>query len=238
MDDVPATQPDVLPPVTLSDRATRIRALSATTQSLILEIGRELIAAQGEFSSRAVFDAWIEAEFAWSVRTAWRFMAVTRAFGGHEAVELDDLSIDMGALIKLARPSVTPAQREFVVDVARETGARIDMAEAERLVQVAIAAERARLETELYKGAEGRNEAVKAEVERILAKAASRNPEAEERAKEAQRCIKAIQTLISMPPPDLVAASLNPTQRLTALEFCEPLSEWLGSLAKSIEQDE
>ena len=66
--------------ITLADRANRIRQLQADVQRGIIQIGEELIAAKQEVG-HGNWSQWLDKEFAWSDRTARRFMAVAERFG-------------------------------------------------------------------------------------------------------------------------------------------------------------
>lgn len=66
--------------ITLTQRADRIRSLQADVQRGIIQIGEELIAAKEQIG-HGNWSHWLDKEFAWSERTARRFMAVAERFG-------------------------------------------------------------------------------------------------------------------------------------------------------------
>lgn len=71
---------DETSPVTLDQRADKIRRLQADVQRGMIEIGLELIAAKAEIG-HGKWTAWLETEFDWTDRTARYFMAVAERFG-------------------------------------------------------------------------------------------------------------------------------------------------------------
>ena len=116
--------------VTLAQRADRIRRLQADVQRGIINIGLELIAAK-EQCGHGNWAAWIEAEFAWTQRTANNFMRVAERFGKLENVFQFQPST-LQAMLKLP----AGAEQEFI-DAQAAVGKPLEKLSA-RQVQEAV----------------------------------------------------------------------------------------------------
>lgn len=82
----------------LEERAQRIRSMLEQTA---IGVGRELIAAKQEHPGR--FMAWVADEVGYSIDTAERLMAVTRAFEGADEAMMAALPTATSALYELQR---------------------------------------------------------------------------------------------------------------------------------------
>jgi hypothetical protein len=90
--------------------AARKRAAS------LLDVGRRLLDAKRRLG-HGRFGDWVRAEFAWSERTAQRWMAVARRL---KSVKVSDLeAVSPTVLYGLASPSTPPAVRADVLEAAR-----------------------------------------------------------------------------------------------------------------------
>ena len=116
-------------------RAERIRNLVNATRCLIIEVGRELVAAKAEMP-HGEWLPWLEREFGWSEPTATRYMRIAKAFEPFKSCRLQDLegiSITGEALYLLSAPTVSTKAREEAVDQA-EKGKRITLKEAKQMI--------------------------------------------------------------------------------------------------------
>jgi hypothetical protein len=86
----------------LDEAAQRVREHSKRTVESVITIGRELQMCRQALGSGEAFDAWIEEEFAWSRRTAYKFMQLAERGAQYARPEF---TLDLSALYLLARPS-------------------------------------------------------------------------------------------------------------------------------------
>ena len=94
--------------ITLAQRADHIRSLQADVQRGIIQIGFELIAAKEQIG-HGNWSNWLDKEFAWSERTALRFMAVAERFGKTDNVVRFQPSV-LQAMLALPKG----AEEEFI----------------------------------------------------------------------------------------------------------------------------
>jgi len=93
---------------TLRDGRWRaIRVLGRRVAGDIVEIGNRLIAARPD-CEHGEWLPWLDKEFGWGERTAYRYMAVAEKFGA-KLVTVTTLDIDEGALYLLSGPTVPEA---------------------------------------------------------------------------------------------------------------------------------
>lgn len=123
----------------LDAHAQRIRDLVNVARGCIIEIGRELIEAK-TMIGHGGWLPWLDREFGWSDETARKYMRVAEAFQIPTRLGFEGLTIDATALYYLSAPSVPDAVREEVIEQA-ETGKRITIEEAERMVADRVAKE-------------------------------------------------------------------------------------------------
>ena len=110
--------------------AARLHELNKRQRFLIVEIGQELIAAKDRLG-HGQWLPWLEAEFAWSDRTARSYMQVAQAFGAKSEI----ISVlPPTTLYKLAAPS-TPSQVRDVVVGQLEAGASPSTRDIEKLIR-------------------------------------------------------------------------------------------------------
>lgn len=83
----------------------------------IWEIGRMLNDVQSKLQ-RGQFDEWIEAEFDWSRRTAYKFISVYKRFDN--SVNLEEINIATSALYLLAAESTPEEVRQQFIQKAKE----------------------------------------------------------------------------------------------------------------------
>ncbi|NCC37075.1 MAG: DUF3102 domain-containing protein, partial [Chloroflexia bacterium] len=94
--------------IVVQQRTGEIKGLMRKAAQDIIDIGQKLIDVNGRLPG-AQFDAWLSAEFAWSRRTAFNFIGVTRQFGSANFA-LDHVA--PSALYLLAAPSTPDEARE------------------------------------------------------------------------------------------------------------------------------
>ena len=94
--------------ITLAQRADHIRSLQADVQRGIIQIGFEFIAAKEQIG-HGNWSNWLDKEFAWSERTARRFMAVAERFGKTDNVVRFQPSV-LQAMLALPKG----AEEEFI----------------------------------------------------------------------------------------------------------------------------
>ncbi|QHO73640.1 hypothetical protein ACH79_14280 [Bradyrhizobium sp. CCBAU 051011] len=91
----------------LGRRVERIKSIEKGTLSSIVEIGRELIAAEAE-CEHGEWASWLKTNFSWSVRTALRYRKVAEFCTACDAgaygpeVTLGDMDISLSALYFVA----------------------------------------------------------------------------------------------------------------------------------------
>ena len=83
----------------------------------IWEIGRSLSEVQSKLK-RGQFDEWLETEFDWSRRTAYKFISVYKRFD--RSINLEEINIATSALYLLAAESTPAAIREEFIQKAQE----------------------------------------------------------------------------------------------------------------------
>ena len=109
-----------------------IRALMKRTAQDIIEIGQKLKEVK-QLLGHGRFGDWLEAEFAWTERTARRFMNVASQFGS-QSHSLSDLDVAPTALYLLAAPSTPVPAREEALSRAN-AGESITYTAAKELKQ-------------------------------------------------------------------------------------------------------
>lgn len=102
-------------PVTLEQRADKIRQLQADVQRGIIEIGFELIEAKKEIG-HGNWSKWLETEFNWSIRTAQNFMSVAERFGNAKTFS----HLNTSTLIKMLALPV--GEEQDFIDAQAEAG--------------------------------------------------------------------------------------------------------------------
>ena len=117
--------------IVVQQRTTEIRDLTRRTAQDIIDIGRKLIEVKQRLG-HGQFGAWLEAEFAWTDRTAQRFMQVAERFGENRHI----VEFAPSALYLLAAPSVPDEAREEVLRRA-EQGEAITHKAAKQIVEAA-----------------------------------------------------------------------------------------------------
>ncbi len=108
---------------------TEIKDLIRRTAQDIIDIGEKLLEVK-EKLGHGNFEQWVSAEFGWSLRTANRFMQVTRQF---KSANLADLNIAASALYHLAKPSTSEEARQEALERASQ-GEAITYATARAIV--------------------------------------------------------------------------------------------------------
>lgn len=121
--------------IVVQQRTSEIRSLMKRTASDIIEIGQKLIEVKDQLG-HGKFGAWLEAEFAWSDRTAQKFMRVADSFKSEPGSDL----IPPKALYLLSAPSTPEAAREEAVDRA-ESGEQITPGKAREIREKHVASE-------------------------------------------------------------------------------------------------
>jgi hypothetical protein len=179
----------------LRQRAAKIRQQMRATIPIILEIGRELVAAK-EKLDHGRFIKWVEAEVGITRRTAQRYMAAAKfSVGKSDTVSL----LSVGSLYQLSAKA-TPTK---VVDevVTKTRSGLVTEAEIETLLSHSRAKQR-------EDARQKREETEKAEKERrvrIARKGALRDAEEREKAREAAEAWVAQQQKQNEKPPDHLA---------------------------------
>jgi hypothetical protein len=98
----------------------------------MLEIGTRLREVRNALY-HGEWERWLDAEFAWSARTALRYMAAAKAFADKSDM-VSDLPIDIGALYLLARPR-TPEEARLTAIQRAELGEHITLAVAQQIAE-------------------------------------------------------------------------------------------------------
>jgi hypothetical protein len=111
-------------------RATEIKTLMRATAENIMQVGEKLLDVQVKLGN-TTFDAWLQAEFDWSRRTAYNFIGVYKEFRGR--ANFAQMDIATSALYLLASPSTPGEVREEMIDRA-EAGERISHTEVKAAV--------------------------------------------------------------------------------------------------------
>jgi hypothetical protein len=109
-----------------------IRALMRRATSEIFEIGQKLIEVKKRLG-HGNYGSWLQAEFAWTERTALRFTSVVETFG-HQSDMMSDLDFAPTALYTLAAPSISEEARFEAVERAK-AGEFISAKKAEEIKQ-------------------------------------------------------------------------------------------------------
>lgn len=102
----------------IQQQTGEIRVLMRRTTQDIFEIGQKLIVVKERLGYRR-FGEWLAAEFAWTDRTAQRFMNVVEAFAQHSDT-MSALDFAPTALYTLAAPSLPQEAREEAITRAKE----------------------------------------------------------------------------------------------------------------------
>lgn len=183
----------------LAQKAGAIRALAKNVARDIAEIGRHLTEAKAA-CKHGEWGQWLDVEFAWSDRTAQKYMQVFKMASNTPCVA--DLDVPVGALIDLSAPSTPAAAIEEAIARAEagETLTRADVdamiakakAEAAEAVRIAAEKETAHRNAELFdlRGKVEQYESASQDASRI-ADAAAKRAAATARA-EAERQIETL----------------------------------------------
>ncbi len=115
--------------IVVQQRTSEIKSLMRRAAQDIIDIGHKLIEVQGAIGYGA-FDGWLSAEFNWSRRTAFNFIAVAERFGSANFAQLD---IAASALYLLAAPSTPEPARLEAIERA-EAGETITYSAAREIV--------------------------------------------------------------------------------------------------------
>jgi hypothetical protein len=115
--------------IVVQQRTTEIKALMRKTAQDIVEIGQKLDEVRAKLNN-GKFSEWLEKEFNWSRRTAYRFISVYEQFGRANLAQLD---IAPSALYLLAEPSTPDAARQEGMARA-EAGETISLSRAQVIV--------------------------------------------------------------------------------------------------------
>lgn len=109
-----------------------IRALMRRATQEIFEIGQKLIEVKKRLG-HGNYGSWLQAEFAWTERTALRFTSVVETFG-HQSDMMSDLDFAPTALYTLAAPSISSEARDEAIERAK-AGEFISAKKAEEIKQ-------------------------------------------------------------------------------------------------------
>jgi hypothetical protein len=97
----------------LNEHATAIRTHGKRILADVVSIGEHLTAAKRLVGHRS-WEAWLYNEFAWSARTAQRFMGIAVLVAKND--KMSDLDLPLSALYLLAAPSTPPKVIEAIVE--------------------------------------------------------------------------------------------------------------------------
>ena len=111
-------------------RAGEIKTLMRATAENIMQVGEKLLEVQIKLGN-GQFDAWLQAEFDWSRRTAYNFIGVYKQFRGR--ANFAQMDVATSALYLLAAPSTPDSAVDEVLSRA-EAGERISHTEAKAIV--------------------------------------------------------------------------------------------------------
>lgn len=111
-------------------RAGEIKTLMRATAENIMQVGEKLLEVQVKLGN-GQFDAWLQAEFDWSRRTAYNFIGVHKQFRGR--ANFAQMDVATSALYLLAAPSTPESAVDEVLSRA-EAGERISHTEAKAIV--------------------------------------------------------------------------------------------------------
>jgi len=111
-------------------RAGEIKTLMRATAENIMQVGEKLLEVQAKLGN-GQFDAWLQAEFDWSRRTAYNFIGVYKQFRGR--ANFAQMDVATSALYLLAAPSTPDSAVDEVLSRA-EAGERISHTEAKAIV--------------------------------------------------------------------------------------------------------
>lgn len=118
--------------IVVQQRAGEIQQLVRTTTENVIQIGHKLADVKDRLNGR--FNAWLQAEFDWSERTAYNFIAVWQKFGHRKNVA----KFATSALYLLSAPH-TPAEAVVAAEQIAESGEKVSHAVAKELVRSAKA---------------------------------------------------------------------------------------------------
>jgi hypothetical protein len=107
----------VLKPMSLDQRAERIRGLVNSLRTSVIEVGRELVAAKAQ-CPHGTWLPWLEENFGWMEMTATRYMRVAQTFKSFKSNSV--LTIDSSALYLLAGPRVPQTIRDEATERAAQ----------------------------------------------------------------------------------------------------------------------
>ncbi len=126
--------------IVVQQRAGEIKTIVKRMAADIVEVGGKLAEVKDRLGRHDRFLDWLEAEFKWSERTAYNYIAVYQKFAGADfALE----SIAASALHLLAAPSTPETAVETVKAIVRE-GGEVSHQIAKTIVEEAKAAEKAK----------------------------------------------------------------------------------------------
>lgn len=116
--------------IVVKQKTGEIQGLMRKTAQDIIDIGQKLIEVKEQLPHGA-FGPWLEAEFAWTERTARRYISVAEQF---KSDTVSDLAIAPSALYLLASPSTPePARREAIKRA--QGGEKISRPAARQVIQ-------------------------------------------------------------------------------------------------------
>lgn len=126
--------------IVVQQRAGEIKTIVKRIAADIVEVGGKLAEVKDRLGRHDRFLAWLEAEFKWSERTAYNYIAVWQKFAGADfALE----NIAASALHLLAAPSTPETAVEAVKAIVRE-GGEVSHQVAKAIVEEAKTAEKAK----------------------------------------------------------------------------------------------
>lgn len=123
--------------IVAQQRAVEIKDLMRNTAENIMRVGEKLLEVQVKLGDGR-FDAWLEAEFKWSRRTAYNFIGVFKEFRDH--ANFAQIDIATSALYLIAAPSTLESARQEIM-LRAEAGERISHTAAKAVVEAHKAAE-------------------------------------------------------------------------------------------------
>ncbi len=124
------TQLDSETRIVAQQRAGEIKTLMRATAENVMQVGEKLLEVQAKLGN-GQFDAWLQAEFDWSRRTAYNFIGVYKQFRGR--ANFAQMDVATSALYLLAAPSTPASAVDEVLDRA-EAGERISHTTAKAIV--------------------------------------------------------------------------------------------------------
>jgi hypothetical protein len=123
--------------IVVRQRAVEIKDLMSSTAENIMRVGEKLLEVQVKLGN-GKFDAWLQAEFDWSRRTAYNFIGVFKEFRGR--ANFAQIDIATSALYLLSAPS-TPESAKQEIIMRAEAGEPISHTTAKAVVEAHRTAE-------------------------------------------------------------------------------------------------